>query len=328
MPWGRPDPATAAVRLAVRGALRECQPGDLVLVACSGGADSRSLAHALAVEAPAQRLAAGAVVVDHGLRPGSVAEAGDVAADLTGDGLDPVAVVRVDVAPGSHGLEAAARDARYFALDEAAQRHGATLVLLGHTLEDQAEQVLLGLARGSGARSLSGMPAERGRYRRPLLGLQHAQTSASCARQGLRVVDDPMNRDAAFARVRARRLLADLEEGLGPGVVAGLARSAALLRADADHLDGLADAAVECLDLGPWPAHDLATLPSAVRSRVWRRLLIAAGTPAGQLGSRHTDACDRLLTHWRGQGPVHVPGGLLVIRSADRVRIDPLPRVE
>ncbi|MEO5610473.1 MAG: tRNA lysidine(34) synthetase TilS [Ornithinibacter sp.] len=327
-PWGSPDAATSAVRLAVRRALTECSPGDLVLVACSGGADSRALAHALAVEAPLQALRAGAVTVDHGIRAESASEAAVVAADLAADGLDPVDVAPVEVVAGPAGLEAAARDARYAALDEAAERHGAVVVLLGHTLDDQAEQVLLGLARGSGARSLSGMPAARGRYRRPLLGVTHAQTAASCDQQGLRVVVDPMNGDPAFARVRARRLLLDLEEQLGPGVVAGLARSASLLRADADHLDGLAAVEVDALGAGPWPVRVLAAIPVAVRSRVWRRALLGAGVPAGSLSSRHVDACDRLLTHWRGQGPVHVPGGLIVRRSGDRVRIDPRPRVE
>ncbi|MEO9092858.1 MAG: tRNA lysidine(34) synthetase TilS [Ornithinibacter sp.] len=234
----------------MRRVLSDCSPGDLVLVACSGGADSRALAHALAVEAPVQGLRAGAVTVDHGIRAESASEAAVVAADLAADGLDPVDVVPVEVVAGPAGLEAAARDARYAALDEAAVRHGAVMVLLGHTLDDQAEQVLLGLARGSGARSLSGMPAARGLYRRPLLAVTHARTRASCEQQGLRVVEDPMNRDVAFARVRARHLLLDLEELLGPGVVAGLARSASLLREDADHLDGLAAAEVDALGGG------------------------------------------------------------------------------
>ncbi len=327
-PWGSPDPATAAVRLAVRDCLRECDPGDLVLVACSGGADSRALAHALTVEAPGLALRAGAVVVDHGLRSGSASEADAVASDLAADGLEPVDVVQVAVDPGSSGLEAAARDARYAALEGVAERRAARLVLLGHTLDDQAEQVLLGLARGSGARSLSGMPAARGRYRRPLLGLAHSQCTRSCADQGLRWVEDPMNRDPRFTRVRARALLADLERDLGPGVVAGLARSADRLRQDADHLEHLADVAVEALGAGPWPVEHLGRLPAAVRGRVWRRLVVAAGAPAGQLSSRHTDACDRLLGDWRGRGPVHVPGGLLVTRSDDLVGIAPRPPVE
>ena len=316
-----PDAATAAIRRAVRGCLAGLPAGDLVLVACSGGADSLALAAATAFEAPGLALRAGAVVVDHGIQSGSAEVAAGAAGSLRDLGLDPVDVVPVRVAVAGEGLEAAARDARYGALDAAARRHGATVVLLGHTLDDQAEQVLLGLTRGAGARSLAGMPVARGRYRRPLLGVTRQECRASAAAEGLRWWDDPMNDDPAYTRVRARRALADLERDLGPGVAAALARTASLLRDDADHLDALADAAVTALAEGPWPVDALAALPRAVRTRVWRRLLVAGGAPPGQVGSRHTEACDRLLTDWHGQGAVHAPGDLRVHRSGGAVSI-------
>lgn len=325
--WGRPHPSVAAVRVAVRPALAGCDPGDLVLVACSGGADSLALADATRFEGTTLGVRVGAVVVDHRLRDGSTAVADRVGEGLRGLGLDPVDVVRVEVVAGEGGVEAAARDARYRALDAAAARHGARLVLLGHTRDDQAEQVLLGLARGSGARSLAGMPATRGRYRRPLLAVTRQQTREACRAVALEPWDDPMNDDPAFARVRARRALADLERDLGPGLAAALARSADLLRDDADHLDALADEATVALGPSPWTAAALTDLPRAVRTRVWRRILVAAGAPAGQVSARHVDACDRLLTHWHGQGPVHVPGGLRVGRSGDRVSVGSPPRV-
>jgi len=326
--WGSPDAATAAVRVAVRGAVADLVPGDLVLVACSGGADSLALAAALTFEATSAGWRAGAVVVDHGLQPGSAQVATQAAQRLSALGLDPVDVVTVEVAMAGDGLEAAAREARYAALEAAADRHGAVAVLLGHTLDDQAEQVLLGLARGAGARSLSGMPATRGRFRRPLLGVGRDQCRESVRAQGLTWWDDPMNEDPAFTRVRARGALADLERDLGPGVAAALARTASLLRDDADHLADLADAAVAALGPQPWPVEELTGIPRAVRTRVWRRLLVAAGAPAGQVGARHTDACDRLLTAWHGQGPVHAPGDLRVTRSGGRVTIAPRDRVD
>ncbi|PKW26483.1 tRNA lysidine(34) synthetase TilS [Phycicoccus duodecadis] len=329
--WGTPHPAVAAVRSAVRAALAECDGGDLVLVACSGGADSLALADAARHEAGAAGVRVGAVVVDHGLQDGSRALAERTGRRLGDLGLDPVSVVScwsMALGGGSGGLEAAARAARYRELDAAADRHGARLVLLGHTRDDQAEQVLLGLARGSGARSLAGMPPARGRYRRPLLGVTREQTRAACTAEGLSWWDDPMNEDPAFARVRARRALAGLEADLGPGLAAALARSADQLREDADHLDALADAAVAALGPGPWPAQALAALPRPLRTRAWRRLLVAAGAPAGQVSSRHTDACDRLLTHWHGQGAVHAPGGLRVTRSDGRVSMAPAHRVD
>ena len=346
-PWGRPDAATAAVRVAVRAALADpalaaaplaeavladhesdAVARPLVLVACSGGADSLALAAATAVEAGAAGIRAGAVVVDHGLQPGSGEVAARAAQTLRSLGLDPVDVVHVQVAGEGEGLEAAARTARYRALDAAADRHGAALVLLGHTLDDQAEQVLLGLARGAGARSLSGMPPARDRYRRPLLAITRAQCRASATAEGLTWWDDPMNEDPAFARVRARRAVADLERDLGPGVAAALARTASQLRVDADHLDAAADAEVTGLGPGPWAVEALTGIPDAVRSRVWRRLLVAAGAPAGQVSTRHVEACDALLTAWHGQGPIHVPGDLRVTRSSSGVSIGPPALVE
>ncbi len=316
-----PDPATAAIRVAVRETLAEADPGDLVVVACSGGADSLALAAAAAFEAPRLALRAGAVVVDHGLQAGS-ADVAERAADTARlVGLEPVEVVRVEVATSPVGLEASARTARYAALDAAADRLGAGLVLLGHTRDDQAEQVLLGLTRGAGARSLSGMPSTRGRFRRPLLRIARQQTRGSLDAQGLAWWEDPMNEDPAYTRVRARHALADLERDLGPGVASALARSADQLREDADLLEAQARQAAAELGTGPWLADDLAALPRAVRTRVWRVLLVGAGAPAGALSSRHTDACDALLTGWHGQGPTSVPGGLLVRRTGGQVRV-------
>jgi tRNA(Ile)-lysidine synthase len=336
--WGSPDAATAAIRQAVRLTLTDLAgegpadgtppPRGLVLVACSGGADSLALAAATAFEATSAGWRAGAVVVDHALQSGSAQVAAEAAHCLRALGLDPVDVLTVEVTATGTGLEAAARTARYAALDASADRHGATAVLLGHTLDDQAEQVLLGLTRGAGARSLSGMPSARGRFRRPLLGVSRAQCRDSAISQGLTWWDDPMNEDPAFTRVRARRALADLERDLGPGVTAALARTASLLRDDADHLDVETDAAVAALGPQPWRVESLTGIPRAVRTRVWRRLLVGAGAPAGQVGSRHTDACDRLLTAWHGQGPVHAPGDLRVTRSDGRVTIAPHDRVD
>lgn len=340
-----PHRATAAIRVAVRECLAECGPGDLVLVACSGGADSLALAAATAFEAPRLGLRAGAVTVDHGLQEGSALVARRALEQCAALGLAPLATAQVQVRRGADGVEAAARAARHAALDDAADHHGARLVLLGHTRDDQAEQVLLGLTRGAGARSLAGMPRARGRLRRPLLGVTREQTRTSCRAEGLEWWDDPMNEDPAFTRVRARRALADLERDLGPGVAAALARSAHQLRDDADHLDAEAGAALAQLassDRGeragdPGRAHiesrevsveALAGLPRAVRTRVWRRLLVAAGAPAGQVTTRHTDACDALLTRWHGQGPVHAPGDLRVARTGGRVSIAPASAVE
>jgi tRNA(Ile)-lysidine synthase len=311
------DPAVAATRVAVRTALTEAglDAGDLVLVAVSGGADSLALASATAAEAPGSGLRAGAVTVDHRLQPGSAQRAGDVARRCSELGLDPVELATVTVGTDG-GPEAAARDARYAAIDEAATRRGATAVLLGHTLDDQAETVLLGLARGSGARSLAGMPSRRGRLLRPFLGVRRDTTAAACRALGLTPWDDPHNSDPAFARARARATaLPALEETLGPGVADALARSASLLRDDADALDGWA----ERESAGPLDVKRLAALPAAIRTRVLRRAAIAAGATGGELTVGQVRDIERLVTSWRGQGPVSLPGGLVALRSYDRL---------
>ena len=315
-----------AVRRAARAALDGLAPGALVLVACSGGPDSVALAVALAHEAPRAGLTAGGVTVDHGLQPGSPDRAAAVADQLRTLGLDPVEVATVDATSTAGGPEAAARTARYTALDAVADRLGAAAVLLGHTLDDQAETVLLGLARGSGARSLAGMAAARGRYLRPLLGLSRAVVRA--AADGHATWEDPHNADPAFARSRARHdALPALERALGPGVAAALARTADLLRDDADALDewaarALAAATVDDgLDVAV-----LAALPAAVRTRVLRRAALAAGSPGSALGAAQVSGLARLVTDWHGQGPLDLPGGVAASRVCGTLAFSRQPR--
>ncbi len=320
------------MRVAVRADLRAlaAAPGSLVLAACSGGADSLALAAALAFEAPRAGLRAGAVSVDHGLHPGSAEVARRVRETCAGPlGLDPVLLTRVAVGR-SGGPEAAARTARYAALERLAAEAGAVAVLLGHTLDDQAETVLLGLARGSGTRSLAGMPAVRGVFRRPLLGVPRAVVRAACAARGLAPWEDPSNADRRLARARARHeALPALEAALGPGVAAALARSAAALREDADALDELA-ARRDPFRADPDGAAgssaavtELLAAPAALRRRWLRSAALAAGCPAGVLAARHVDAVDALLLRWRGQGPVHLPGGARAHRACGRLVLTP-----
>ena len=222
-----------AVRRFLDSAAVEC---GVVAVACSGGADSLALAEATV---HCGRLGVYGLVVDHGLQPGSAAVAARAAEQLTALGCAKVQVLRVDV-PGSANVEAAARTARYAALD-AARPHPDALVLLGHTLDDQAETVLLGLGRGSGPRSIAGMRELDPPWGRPLLGVRRADTVAACASLGLAPWVDPHNTDPRFRRVRLRtEVLPLLEDVLAGGVAPALARTAAQLREDCDALDTLA----------------------------------------------------------------------------------------
>jgi tRNA(Ile)-lysidine synthase len=312
-----PAPAVAAVRSAVRACVGDLAPGDLALAACSGGADSLALAAALAFVAPRAGLRAGAVTVDHQLQDGSAARAAAVVSALSALGLDPVCSVTVAVG-GAGGPEAAARAARYEALAGVAEETGASAVLLGHTLDDQAETVLLGLARGSGPRSLAGMPPRRGVFRRPLLGLRRPVTTAACDALRLRAWDDPHNADRRFARVRVRLdALPALEAALGPGVAEALARTADQLRADAEVLESIA--AERSRGGSPLSADSLAEMSPGVRTRVLRSAAVAAGCPAGALTAGHVARLSELVTDWRGQRWIDLPGGVRASRQAGQV---------
>lgn len=349
-----PTPETAAVRLAVRRCLAELSAASptarpdspLILVACSGGADSVALAAGLAFEAPRAGVRAGGVTVDHGLQVGSARRARQVAEMLRTLRLDPVEVLTASapaqtptqsaaaVTPPRLGPEGQARTSRYALLAEAAARLGATAVLLGHTRDDQAETLLLGLARGSGARSLAGMSATRDHYRRPLLELSRATVRS--AADGLPVWEDPHNVDPSYARSRVRStVLPTLERELGPGVAAALARTATQLREDADALDVWAAAALESARTRasvpassgtvPLDVDILAALPTAVRTRVLRRAAIAAGSPANDLTAVHIGAMDGLLTHWHGQGPLQLPGRVEATRACGTLALATRP---
>jgi tRNA(Ile)-lysidine synthase len=313
-----PSPAVARLRTAVRPGLATTPAP--VLVACSGGADSVALAAAVAFEAPRAGVPAGGVTVDHGLQPGSAERARATAALLRDLGLAPVRVLTVEVGRDG-GPEAAARSARSAALAAAAEDlgDGGARIALGHTLDDQAESVLLGLGRGSGPRSVAGMVEHRPPFWRPLLGVRRSETRAACADQGLPVWDDPWNADPAYTRVRLRgEVLPLLEEVLGGGVAAALARTAGLLREDLDALDELAGAELAGRAReGGLPAAETAALPAALRRRVLRGWLRGAGIP--DLQAVHLHAVDALLTGWRGQGAVALPGGASVARASGRL---------
>ncbi|NKE62540.1 tRNA lysidine(34) synthetase TilS [Lentzea sp. PSKA42] len=294
------------IRTAVRRFLDEVRP-DAVTVAVSGGADSLALAAAVSRLVPG----ACAVIVDHQLQPGSADVASRAARQCSELGL--VARVETVKVEGPGGPEAAARKARYAALKPAAG-----VVLLGHTLDDQAETVLLGLGRGSGPRSIAGMRSYDPPWGRPLLGVSRAVTRAACVEQGIEVWEDPHNLDPSFTRVRLRTdVLPLLEEVLQGGVASSLARTAAQLREDCDALDSLASA----FSGDRCAVDDIAELPAALRRRVLRSWLIDEGVP--ELSDSHLRRVDALVSEWRGQGGVWLPGGFVVRRAHGRLVVEP-----
>ena len=305
--------ALVALRSAVRASLEKFSPGDVILVAVSGGADSLALAEAAKLEGEKLTLKIIGVTIDHQLQNNSAAQAEKVVNQLS----IPCLIEKVSVQI-TDGLEASARRARYEALDKCAKENNAVAVLLGHTKDDQAETVLLGLARGSGARSLSGMAVENGIYLRPFLNVTREQTIAACKELNLQPWNDPHNDDPSFLRVRVRKdVLPIMERELGPGVRDALVRSAQLLRDDADALDALAAefwAADKSLEI-----EALSKLAKAVRTRVLRLALFESGI--SQLSAEQIGQVEALISNWKGQGEVSLPAGVKVSRISGRLTL-------
>ena len=305
--------ALVALRSAVRAALEKFSAGDVILVAVSGGADSLALAEAAKLEGEKLALKVIGVTIDHQLQSGSAAQADKVVRQLS----IPCSVEKVNVEV-TDGLEASARRARYAALEKCAKESNAAAILLGHTKDDQAETVLLGLARGSGARSLSGMASANGIYLRPLLDITRAQTVAACQELELSPWNDPHNDDESFMRVKARKkVLPFMESEIGPGIRDALVRSAQLLRDDADALDALAKEYWQTdssLEIAP-----LAALPRAIRTRVLRLALFESGVT--QLSAEQVAQVEALISNWKGQGEVSLPAGVKVSRISGRLTL-------
>lgn len=321
------DPARAAIRLAIRRELG-ADPGRVLMVACSGGADSLALLAATVFEAgrhPGLRVIG--VVVDHGLQDSSAEHTARVVAQMASLGADETASIRVTVDPGPVGIEAAAREARYAALSQLADHFGAGTVLLGHTLDDQAETVLLGLTRGSGGRSLQGMrPGFRrddagSLFVRPLLGLRRADTEAACRADGIEWWEDPHNTDARFTRSRIRHtVLPMLEDELGPGVAEALARTAEQMRADMDLIDALADELyAEAVEDGALVVDELdESVDFSLVTRVVRRAALEAGAIASELTRDHVLAVLRIF-----EAPgkeIQLPGHVTAYSDGELVR--------
>jgi tRNA(Ile)-lysidine synthase len=313
--------ALLELRNAVRPFLENLTAGDSAIVAVSGGADSLALAYALNKEAPELAITLIAVTVDHQLQTGSGDQAKKVQEQLKSMGYQEVIIEKVSVVEKS-GLEADARTARYAALETIANSYGASQIFLGHTRDDQAETVLLGLARGSGTRSLSGMATINGKYARPFLQLTRAQTVAACVEAEITPWNDPHNINEKFSRVRVRnKVMPVMEEEIGPGIAAALARSAAILRDDADALDEMAQAVISRVDLSDLDCAALAELPRAIRFRVLRAAIYAAGAPSGSVSADHLSGVEALVTSWRGQGEASLPGGVKVARISGRLSL-------
>lgn len=307
-------------RHAVRQSLTSLSPGDHVLVAVSGGADSLLLAHCLNLEGAKDSLRISAVVIDHQLqeRSGEIAEQTKIR--LHKMGISAVEVIKVDVLK-KDGLEADARSARYLALAASAEKLKANAIFLGHNQDDLAESVLLGLTQGAGTKSLAGMATQSGLYVRPFLSLTREEIIAACNEAEIVYWSDPHNDDERFTRVKIRKqILPLMESQLGPGIKEALARSARIFREDSDALETLTEEIFatisnpESIDV-----ELLERLPAALRKRVIRRALTRLG--ATRLSSEQLDWVDALISQWHGQGAVALPAGVTARRESGRLAL-------
>jgi tRNA(Ile)-lysidine synthase len=304
----------ADVRRAIRDSWTalNLEKKSTVAVACSGGADSLALASAALFEGNRAEIKVIAVIVNHNLQEGSMEVALRTKGVLTEMGFSVVEIMDVHIQQSSLGMEAAARNARYGALTEFAEKHNAVVTMLGHTQDDQAETVLLGLARGSGAKSIAGMPtlSPDGKYLRPLLGITRKETVAYCEDVGLDYWSDPQNLDTKFSRVKVRlNVLPVLEEELGPGIASALSRTAEILQDDLEYLEAQADDAFKEITTTTnnsvvIDTEGLEKLPKALATRVIHKSLSLLGTEPAKV---QIDAVMELVTNWHGQKPLTLP---------------------
>ena len=314
-------PALIELRSAVRFWFEKLEANSKVCIGVSGGADSLALAAAAKLESKNFAIDLIAVVVDHGIQQNSAEVAAEVKNKLAKLGYTDIFVNRANIQI-TDGIEASARRARYKIFEQAMETYGAQTFLLGHTKNDQAEGVLLGLARGSGTKSLSAMSQVSGPYIRPFLSIDRETTEAACREAGIEFWVDPHNSNEEFTRVRVREnILPLLEKEIGPGIVDALSRSAKILREDAIALDDWADEVFAQINPSDIEVSTLAALPIAIRSRVLRKAIYAAGAPIGSISAAHLEPIEAFVSDWRGQGHTSLPGGVKVCRISGRLSL-------
>ncbi|MGH2739246.1 MAG: tRNA lysidine(34) synthetase TilS [Actinomycetota bacterium] len=333
-------PAVARVLERVTATARRYQmlePGRRVLVACSGGPDSVCLLHSLVRLRRLFRIRLEVFHFDHRLREGSTRDAAYVRRLATRLELPVVVHEAIDRPRRGQSIEAWARMARYAALCQAAIDREADMAALGHTLDDQAETVLLGLVRGGGLDAAAGMapvtalPPLGVRGVRPLLGVTRVEVETFNRSLGVRARRDPMNRDPAFLRNRIRlEVLPVLEGRLDRGVKATLARTAENVRADAEFLDALASEASSRVATMSGEeirldARTLASLPTPIALRVVHETLRLAGAMGGEWPADVETPHIRAVLDLAGGRPgrrVDLPG-LVANRTRDGVHVAP-----
>jgi tRNA(Ile)-lysidine synthase len=305
----------ADLRRAVRDGFQAAniQPKDKVLLAVSGGADSLALTAAVAFEAPRHAVIASVVIIDHGLQTGSDQVALQALARCKELGLQGE-IRKVEVLPTGDGMEAQARNARYEELEKARAELGAVAILTGHSQSDQAETVLLGLTRGSGLKSIAGMPVwdPQRKLLRPMLGIQSAAIRQACKDQGIEFWEDPHNQDPSFTRVRIRELIKTMETSLGSDLTSALAKTAAIASGAEEFLEAAAMALEQSSRTKgsarsqSYDAKVLAETHPALMMQTLRHIALKLG--AKSLSMAQLETVSELLTNWHGQKSIPLSG--------------------
>ena len=305
---------------AVNHLLKNFEPADNILVACSGGADSLALAWTSQVVAKRLGLNLICVIIDHQLIKESAQVALEAKIKCENFGIEKVVIKQIEVKDNKEGLEAAARKARYEAFEQLAIEFDANAVLLAHTQDDQAETMLMRLTRGSGAKSLSAMKEVSGKYLRPFLHIRKFELVNALEKEGITYWQDPSNTDYKFLRAKVRHeLMPKLIEVLGQSAIESLDKTSDLLKEDNDALDLIAQENYEKLNR-ELKVENLEEFPAALRKRIIKIAALEAGVISGPFSYEHIEAIDALVTNWRGQGNVDLPGFIQASRVNQTIR--------
>ena len=305
---------------AVNNLLKDFEPADNILVACSGGADSLALAWTSQVVTKRIGLNLIAVIIDHQLIKESTQVAQDAKKKCEDFGIEKVVIKQIEVKDDKDGLEAAARKARYEAFEELVNEFNAKAVLLAHTQDNQAETMLMRLTRGSGAKSLSAMKEVSGKYLRPFLHIRKQVLVDALEKENISYWQDPANTNYKFLRAKVRHeLMPKLIEVLGDSAIDSLDRTSGLLKEDNEALESIALESYEKLNK-ELKVQELEKLPTAIRKRVIKIAALNSGVTPGPFSFEHIEAIDALVTNWRGQGNVDLPGFIQASRVDQTIR--------
>jgi len=302
-------------RNAIKKSLKNLPKDSAVGFGCSGGADSTALMLALSTLYKGDRASlVHVVIIDHQLQEVTAEISQNVAELAKSYGFTPH-VIPISITETREGSESDARRSRYEAFEKTIEEYNLKAFLTGHTKSDQAEQVMLGIIRGSGSRSLSGIREERGVYKRPFLNwLSREETQKVCEENGYEYWCDPHNDLTIYRRVAVRKFLKNFEDESGQKITDSLVKTAIINSEEADALDFYADSMYSKVIDNNWSADFLSTIPSAVRKRLYRKILIELEVRSDSIDFLKLSAIDNLISDWRGQGAVVISKNLEVSR--------------